>query len=204
MRIKVILIDFGGVLAEEGFSDGLREIARKNDRDPDEFFALADRLIAESGYLIGKASESDYWQALRRETGIAGSDAELRAEILGRFVLRRPVVACVDRLRASGFRVFLLTDQTDWLDDIDREEHCYAHVDGVYNSFRTGRSKRDERTFPAICKELGVRAGETLFIDDNAGHVERAARSHLYTIHYTSFEDFSQRLRALTGTGCGA
>jgi putative hydrolase of the HAD superfamily len=202
MGIQVVLFDFGGVLAEEGFRDGLREIARNNGLPPDAFFSVADRLIGESRYLTGEASESDYWKALRRETGIAGSDNELRSEILSRFILRQPVIDCVDLLRAKGLRVFLLTDQTNWLDEIDREQQCTRHFDGVYNSFRTGRSKRDERTFTALCGDLGVRPEEALFIDDNAGHVERAARSHLHTIHYTSFKDFSRKLELLTGVGC--
>src|SRR5512143_263845 len=203
MGIGTVLFDFGGVVAEEGFRDGLREIGRKNGLDPDDFFSSADRLMSESRYLTGGASESDYWQALRRATGIAGSDRDLREELLSRFVLRREVLACVDLLRRKGFRVYLLSDQTNWLEEIDRKSALFSHFDGVYNSFRTRLSKRDEGTFPAICDKLGIRPEDALFIDDNAGHVERAVRSRLHAILYTSMQDFSRKLQTLTGIVCG-
>jgi HAD superfamily hydrolase (TIGR01509 family) len=202
MGYRAIFFDFGGVVAEEGFRDGLQEIAKKNGLAPDDFFSSADRLIGESRYLTGEASESDYWQTLRRDTGISGSDKALRREILSRFVLRQKVMECVDLLREKGFLVYMLSDQTNWLEEIDRETDLFSHFDGVYNSFRTHVSKRDERTFSTICDSLGIRTEEALFIDDNAGHIERAARSGLHTIHYTSLQDFIRKLERLTGIAC--
>jgi putative hydrolase of the HAD superfamily len=39
--INAVVFDFGGVLAEEGFMEGLKAIARKNGLNPDEFFKIA-------------------------------------------------------------------------------------------------------------------------------------------------------------------
>ena len=86
--LKGVLFDFGGVLAEEGFRGGLYAIARKNGRDPEWFFLRASDAIYETGYITGQATEADYWEALRRETGICGTDEELTGEILPRFILR--------------------------------------------------------------------------------------------------------------------
>ena len=43
--IKTVIFDFGGVLAEEGFREGLLAIARENGLDPDAFFFEVDSLI---------------------------------------------------------------------------------------------------------------------------------------------------------------
>ncbi len=51
MGIGTVLFDFGGVVAEEGFRDGVREIGRKNGLDPDDFFSSADSLLSESRYI---------------------------------------------------------------------------------------------------------------------------------------------------------
>ncbi len=202
MLIRVMLFDFGGVLAEEGFRDGLMRIARKNGQDPDSFFEKADRLIGEIGYLTGEATESEYWQALKRETGISDRDHDLRREILDRFIVRDSLVRCVDLIREKGIRVFILSDQTNWLDEIAGGTRFFSHFDGVYNSFRTHKSKRDSRTFTAVCNAVGVRPAEALFIDDNAGHIKRAAEAGLRTILYTSLTDFSAQMRQLTGIAC--
>ncbi len=202
MAISVVLFDFGGVVAEEGFREGLKAIAAKNGLPADFFFSEADRLIAESGYLTGEAVEADYWNMLRRTTGIAGSDNDLRSEIMKRFIIRGQLIRCIDLLRSRGARVFLLSDQTNWLEEIDAGTNLSAHFDGIYNSFRTHASKHDPRTFLAVCERLGVTPGQALFVDDNEGHIERASRSGLQTILYTSFDDFSERLRLLTGISC--
>jgi len=55
--IKAVIFDFGGVLAEEGFREGLKVIATKNRLVPDEFFKAAEDVIHETGYVTGKADE---------------------------------------------------------------------------------------------------------------------------------------------------
>jgi putative hydrolase of the HAD superfamily len=192
--LKALLFDFGGVLAEEGFREGLKAIGKKNGLDPDRFFALADALIFESGYLTGRAGESQYWNRLRERTGIAGSDEELREEILTRFVLRPGMIAVADRMRSLGFLVAMLSDQTNWLDELDRETLLSRHFDKVFNSFKLHKSKRDASIFRDVCSELGVKTGEALFIDDNINHIQRAGDAGLHTIHFTTFDDFEKQL----------
>ncbi len=200
--VKAILIDFGGVVAEEGFREGLYEIARKNKLDPDAFYAAADAVIYESGYLTGKAGESDYWNELRKKTGIRGTDESHRGEILKRFVLRPRVIRCVDLLRSGGFMVVMLSDQTNWLDEINAKEQLFRHFDRVFNSFQIKMSKREASTFRSVCGMLGVNPGETVFIDDNKNHIARAAQTGLNTILFTAFDDFNEQIRLLTGTSC--
>lgn len=200
--LKAILLDFGGVLAEEGFREGLKEIARKNSLNTAAFYAAADSLIYETGYLTGKAGESDYWDAIRKRTGVRGTDGEFRDEILKRFVLRPRMIRCVDFLRSKGFRVVILSDQTNWLNEVNEKEEFFRHFDRVLNSSETHMSKRNASTFEAICRVLGVKPEETVFIDDNKDHIQRAAEQGLNTIRFTSFSDFEKEMRAATGISC--
>lgn len=87
-RFDTVLFDFGGVIAEEGFREGLKAIARKAGIDEEIFFLQAEELIYSSGYVLGKAPESVYWQSLRDSTGITYNDDFLRNELLSRFFIR--------------------------------------------------------------------------------------------------------------------
>lgn len=196
MMVKTVLFDFGGVLAEEGFRDGLKAIGKKNGLDPDRFFSAADALIFETGYLTGRAKETDYWNALRDRTGISGSNEELRDEVLRRFVLKPGMVAVVDQLKSQGLMVAMLSDQTNWLDELDTETSLSRHFDKVFNSFKLHKSKRDASVFRDVCNDLGVKAEETLFIDDNIDHIRRAESQGLQTIHFTSLDDFKTRMNS--------
>ena len=197
--IRAILFDFGGVVAEEGFYRGLLEIGQKNGLDPEVFFKAVDALIYETGYLTGRADEAAFWNAVRERTGITGSDVELRNEILTRFTLRPEMVASVDKLRSQGFIVAMLSDQTNWLDEIDRETGLFRHFDRVFNSFHIHKSKRDETVFPEVCAALGVRPDEALFVDDNINHIKRAAGQGLQTIHFTGIDDYQQQMQFVSG-----
>lgn len=192
--IKAVLLDFGGVLAEEGFREGLRTIGARNGLDPDEFFAAADRIIYETGYLTGKADEASFWSELRKRTGIHGTDDEFRREVLRRFVIRPEMLACADLLRSRGLIAAMLSDQTNWLEEINAATPLFRHFDAVFNSFRTHKSKREPSVFRDVCSILNVRPGETLFVDDNGDHIGRAAGEGLKVILFRDGEAFKREL----------
>ncbi len=172
--IRAILFDFGGVLATEGFREGLREIGRKNGLDPDRFFSEATELVFETGYVTGMATEQEYWEAVRRKTGIKGDDDSLRKELMERFSIDRDLLRFADRLRLKGYTTGILSDQTNWLDEINEKEDIFSHFDHVFNSYHLHKSKRDPSVFTDVAEKLGLRPAEILFVDDNEGNIKRA------------------------------
>jgi putative hydrolase of the HAD superfamily len=197
-RIEAVLFDFGGVLAEEGFREGLMAIARANDLDPEAFFKLAAEQAYETGYVVGTARESTYWNAVRNLTGIRGTDEEFRRELLVRFLPRPWVMKLVRAIRASGRTVAILSDQTDWLEELDKLHGFYREFHMVFNSYRLGKGKRDPSLFTDVARKLGIRPEHGLFIDDNEGHVERARSRGFNAI---LFRDREQLLRSLARFG---
>jgi HAD superfamily hydrolase (TIGR01509 family) len=203
--LKAILFDFGGVIAEEGFYEGLLEIGRINGLNPEIFFSTVNALIEETGYLTGLSDETAFWNAVREKTGILMSNTVLKDEIIRRFKPRIRMLKCVDLLRSSGFVVAILSDHTNWLDEIDEQISLFQHFDRVFNSFHIHKSKRDATVFRDVCAELNVRPDEALFIDDNDGHVHRARSEGLQVIRYLNWREFENNLRqfiAVDFAGC--
>jgi putative hydrolase of the HAD superfamily len=192
--VDSVLFDFGGVLAEEGFANGLRAIARRHGLDEDKFRELARELMHSTGYVTGRASEAGYWQALRDKTGITGSDEELRNEILSRFVPRPFMLDIVRKLKDSGIRVAILSDQTNWLDELDAKYGLFRLFDAVYNSFHVGKSKADASQFSDIVSRMRLRPERVLFVDDDEGHCSRAVTMGLNAIRYAGFDAFLKDL----------
>jgi len=185
--IRAVLFDFGGVIADEGFYKGLRAIAEENGLEPDAFFKTAEEIIHQIGYVIGRATEKEYWDRVREKTGIRRDDGYLREQILSRFVVRPDMLAYTDSLRASGKLVGILSDQTDWLDELDRKTPFFSHVDRVFNSYHIGKSKRDPSLFRDVCRELKIMPGEAVFVDDNPGNITRAQTEGLRAIQFDDF-----------------
>jgi putative hydrolase of the HAD superfamily len=195
--LKGVLFDYGGVLAEEGFRGGLYAIARKNGLEPEAFFLRASDAIYETGYITGRATEADYWEALRRATGIRGTDEELTGEILPRFILRPVMIDAARRLRRKRYVIAIASDQVDWLERLDERDHFYGEFDRVFNSYRLGKGKRDATFFDDVTNALVLAPGELLFLDDNAGHVGRAASRGLHATVFRNAEDAAKELMGL-------
>jgi putative hydrolase of the HAD superfamily len=192
-----VLFDFGGVIAEEGFREGIRAIGKRNGLDPEALFDLAEELIYETGYVEGMVGEAVFWEAFRQRTGISATDEELREEVLARFTLREAVLKYVERARASGMVTGILSDQTDWLDELNRRTPFFYLFDHVFNSFYLKKGKRDPSVFGEVTAKLGLKPEEVLFVDDKTGNISRARASGLRVLHFTGMDCFEKGMKSL-------
>ncbi len=189
-RIKWTVFDYGGVLAEEGFRNGLYAIAEQEGLDREFVYETARQTILSSGYLVGKALEETFWRTFRRETGISRNDSYLRNEIITRFVLRPWMLEFVSEIRKNGGNTAILSDQVNWLDELDVRDNFFQYFDRVYNSFHVNMSKNDPSIFEELVQWVNCAPGDIVFIDDHPGHIKRAASRGLNTILFTDRESF--------------
>lgn len=192
--VDVVLFDFGGVLAEEGFRNGLRTIARKSGRDPDDVSRMGFELVYDTGYVLGKSSEAEFWRALRERTGIRDGDSVLRDIILSHFILRPSMLAVARELRERGVSPGILSDQCNWLDELEGRYRFFGEFDHVFNSYHLGRGKREAGLFDEVVRRIGVTPDRALFIDDNPGNVDRARGRGLKGILFVDEEQFRREL----------
>ncbi|HET6490497.1 MAG TPA: HAD family phosphatase [Syntrophales bacterium] len=194
--IDTVLFDFGGVLAAEGFRNGLAAIGKISGLPEESVIRKGHELVIETGYVTGRAREARWWDALRIGAGVRGTDEELRREILDRFALRPWMLEQVKKLKDRGFTVGILSDQTNWLDELDIRFGFYGCFHFVFNSYHMGKSKHDPTHFDDVLKLLKREGQEVLFIDDNPGHVGRAESRGWKTLLYKNRDDV---LRVLAG-----
>jgi len=194
---RAVLFDFGGVLATEGFREGLHAIARRHGLDPQELLRLGMDAIYDSGYIVGRAGEAEFWAMMRERAGLTGTDAELSGEILSRFIIRPRMLEAVRRLRRMGIITAILSDQTDWLEWLNDRDNFYHEFDRVFNSYRLGKGKRDSVVFAETVALLGIAPGEALFVDDMPANVERSRSQGLRGLVFEDEERFLVELERL-------
>lgn len=196
-KIDIVLFDFGGVIAEEGFKQGLTAVARANGVDEGAFVQAAFDIIYSTGYVLGKAPESAFWDALRREKGVRGDDASLRNEIFSRFILRDWMIDLVNKLKANGIKVGILSDQTDLLEELDKKYDFFRLFNYIFSSYRLGKGKRDASLFDDVARAVNVEPDRILFIDDDPGHVDRARQRGWKVILYIERAGFQKELEEI-------
>jgi putative hydrolase of the HAD superfamily len=196
--IDVVLFDFGGVLADEGWKKGFTAIAEANGLNSDDVLKIASDTVYETGYILGKGSESSFLNAMRERTGIkGGDDASLRHEIVSRFILRDCMIDLVKKLKSENLTVGILSDQTDMLDKLDARFDFFKWFNHVFNSYHMGKGKRDASLFDDIAGLLKTPPDRILFIDDDQGNVERARQKGWRAILYTDRESFQLEMDKL-------
>jgi len=153
--VEVIFFDFGGVVAEEGYRGGLLSIARLNGLDENQFLKRAVELTFNRGFVTGHMDEKSFWQLLRQETGIKGSDATFRSAVLSSFTFRPWMLEWVKKLKSLSVRTAMLSDQTNWLDELNDQYGFFLWFDRIFNSYYLGKSKRDASIFDDVRWKFG-------------------------------------------------
>ena len=116
-------------------------------------------------------------------------------------------IELLKRLRSKGYRVFLLSNiNSIHLRDvytIIREEHGNIDFDALfekpYYSHLIGRRKPNPDTYHFVLEDAGLKAEETLFIDDNADNIRTAAEIGINTILHVANSDVVKVLEDYLG-----
>lgn len=200
MSIKAVLFDYGGVLAEEGFRNGLLDMAREQNLDIESMPNDAMQAAYDSGFVLGKGTVTAFWALMRKRTGLEGEDAVLTKRILDGFVLRPWIIKLIQQLRDQGYITGILSDQTHWLDWLNERDHFYDVFDHIFNSYTMGKGKRNPGLFNDIADKLALSPDEILFVDDSVDNVTRAREAGWQSIHYVDKVSFIKELQ-IKGVG---
>ena len=199
--IKAVLLDYGGVIADEGFQNGLRDMAREQGLDEGTMMNVARSAVYDSGFVLGRCTENEFWKCMREGAGLKGSDTELTKRVLEGFVLRPWMIERVQQLNAQGVITGILSDQTHWLDWLNERDHFFEFFDHIFNSYHMGKGKRDPGLFHDITKQLELSPNEILLVDDMKSNVTRAQAAGWKTIHYVDKASLLEMLEKLLVSG---
>ena len=191
--IKLVLFDFGGVIADEGFKQGLFSISRENNINTREFYSAACSIISDCGYLTGDADEKTFLQEVRKIFSLIGTDEYLSSQILSRFIVRGWVLEIINQLRDQKVLTAILSDQTDWLDRLNNKYDFFKYFDRIFNSFYLKQSKHNGwKIYDTVLKEMSIPANSALFIDDNEKNIKNAEEIGLNAILFKDRKSFEK------------
>ena len=172
-KIEAVYFDLGGVYYTEGFREGLYAIARKHGLGEEQFYKTASEVVFTTGYVRGEVPEVKFWDQLAEATGIDGSLFPERDAILKAFKPFSGMPDLIARIRGQ-IPVGLLTDQCNWLYELDERDDLLTAFDTVVSSYEEGYTKKDMEIFRIACERLALLPEELAFFDDNQGNIDRA------------------------------
>jgi epoxide hydrolase-like predicted phosphatase len=167
MVIRAVVFDIGGVLE---ITPDLGVMRQWETRLGLPAGSMQDRMRdAWAGGSIGAITEDEVHQAARERLGLderqlAAFMADLWREYLG--TPNTELIEYARRLRPR-FRTGIVSNS--FVGAREREQAAYGFedlVDEIVYSHEAGMSKPDPRIYALACTRLGVRAQETVFLDD--------------------------------------
>ncbi len=197
---RAILFDYGGVFGGEGFSALLKRLAEISGKSFETAFRVGfEQICIKDGFVTGKVTEEFFWRKIFRELGIRQGSVdihELREYMYEKFRPRDYMVRLVDDLRSS-YKVGLLSDQTAWLDELDRRHNIYSHFDYLFISFKIGLSKHDPEIYDHVCKEMNLDPENIFFIDDNEKNIALARQKGIVGYVYRDYDSLIKDMEKL-------
>ena len=209
--IKNIIFDFGGVIITLDQPEAIRRFASLG------LPAASSHLDAYTqGGIFGAVEEGRIdAETFRRELSLMCSREltwdECRHAWLGyKKELPARNLEMLKRLRREGYRLILLSNTNPYMmswamtPEFSRgvDAECMAgrpvcdYFDAVYLSYEVGCMKPDRRFFAHVLEHEGIKAGETIFLDDGPRNVEAAAEFGIRTIQPVNGADWTQILAA--------
>ena len=199
MSLHAVIFDYGMVLTGQPNADAHDALLRITGLPRDQFEAVywADRHAYDEGKLTGL----EFWQNLVRDAKLSLDPAviqELNAWDARMWTTQNPaMLAWQFALKQRGIRTAILSNMGDTvLANIQREFDWLPRFDVLIWSFEHKMAKPDPAIYRLTLDKLGVRPGETLFIDDKQANVDAARDLGLVAIQFSTIEKLREDLTA--------
>jgi putative hydrolase of the HAD superfamily len=202
-KIKNVVFDFGGVLVHLNRDQAVKRFEEIGVKDAEQ---LIDPYEQKGVFLElenGKITAEEFCEEISKHAGRPISFEEAEYAWLG-FVVEVPQekLDYVMNLREK-YNVYLLSNTNPMIqhwarnDKFSDKGSISNYFDKLYCSYEMGLTKPSETIFEAMLKDSGMKAEETLFIDDGASNVRVAEKMGFNVYKSENKEDWRGAIDAI-------
>jgi epoxide hydrolase-like predicted phosphatase len=188
-----IIFDLGGVILNLSVESTLKKFAMLSGHPVDKVIELYNSRPEFLQYEKGEISNDEFRKSLRNIFGVTHTDLELDAgwnSMLGDIPKER--IALLKELK-SRYRTFLLSNTNaihlDFFTGMVKKDHLLESLDPLfhktYYSHLMKMRKPDPAIYEYVLRDSGLKAEETIFLDDNLSNLKGAASVGIQTFHVT-------------------
>ena len=208
--LRALLVDWGGVLTEP-LQTAIAAWAKADGVPVDDYVAVIrewlgvaqgelvrDNPVAalERGEIEVPHFEDELAARLSERTGRPVQARGLLSRMFAEFTHAPAMSSLVLRVKRAGFLTGLLSNS--WGNEYPREGWDEM-FDAIVISGEVGMRKPEPEIFAHTLGLLGVRADETVFVDDLLPNVEAARALGLVAVHHASYDETVGELERLLG-----
>ncbi len=180
--IRNLLFDLGGVIVDIERNNCARAFEELGLENADSYFGEYIQTGIFLGIESGTISVDEFHKALREKLPAGTTDRQIDTAFQ-KFITGVPLhrLEALRKLRCKGYGIYVLsnTNPIMWR-GILATEFCKEglrredYFDGIITSFEARACKPDAKIFQYAIEQFGIKAEETLFLDDSAKNVAAA------------------------------
>jgi len=197
MDIRAIGFDYGGVIEGEPGSNFNKKASVFLGVDVETFRKSYFKFNTLAN--TGKINWDECWTMVLKDLGQENRIPEF-LNAYPAFISRavnEHMVQLIDKLRAAGYKVGILSNNTSERAAQIRSTGIGSHVDAMIVSAEIGYSKPDPNAFHAFFEKLGVSPAEAIFVDDSEHALANAKEVGFQPILFTDYEVLVATLKNL-------
>ena len=187
--IKNIIFDFGGVLLHIDFKKTHEAFEALGIKDPAGHFTQHHASDLFARLETGRISINDFYDAFRKEAGTEIPNEAIKDAWNAMLLDYEKENIALLRKLASKYKLYLFSNTNqihyDWFAALYQKEFSGEHLEDLFEvawySHEKGVRKPASSVFSHMIKTEGLKASETLFIDDTVGNIEGASKAGLKT-----------------------
>jgi len=144
----------------------------------------------------------DFWDDLLKTSPIKLDIAKVKKIYLSKISIDYEIMELVEKIKNNGYRLAIMANELkEAMDYKIRKFSLDKYFDRIYSSAHQKIPKPELEIYRHIIKDLGVKAEETLFIDNKEKNLIPAQNIGIQTILFKSQKELEEDLKKL-GISC--
>lgn len=187
--VKAITFDMDGVFfTAESFTRFVNKFP-----DPEKAMQVLKKSQEMANFKLGKMTENDYWDYVRKELGVPYSNEEIFTMLRDSYEVNPLVCEFELEIRSRGIKTCICTNNfVTRIRELNNKFDFLKDFDVKVISCEVGVAKPGKEIFEELVRQAGCEAGEIIYADDNEGSYKSALSVGINAFLYTDFEDFKK------------
>ena len=191
--IKAIIFDIGGVMFDESLSPNYKDIAESLNIKHKRFLPVKDTYLNMAK--IGKLNGREFIRKIADELNIDFNMLYQKwTERYREKIINQDMTNLVKRLKRNKYKTVVLSNTNELHAQINYKRGLYSNFDHVFLSNELKIAKPDKKIYRYVLKNLKLKPGECIFIDDKEDNVNVAKKLGIKSI---VFEDYNTLIKKL-------
>ncbi len=193
--MKLIIVDFYGVMSKGNYKNTCRYLAKKYRYDFDYLYKIIYHKYF-SAAAVGKISEKESFQGPIKELGLKENWKELRTIHLSFQILNKSVFKYILNLQKQGYIIQLLSKNTPYqfkytINKLEMKKYFKY----IINTYNLKLPKASKKTIQYVLKLHQIKPSETIMIDDQDFNLVEPSKLGVKIILYNNFQQMKSELK---------